>query len=138
MDVFDLHPREVTMSLFTWAYETHAAAGATYRLANRIPPKDEARAVTEQRKGILTIAAKLQLVQRNDLLDRFCVAWLRYRNIPLPEKDYGNRPDPMGLRNPSGPDAGVQASVRESEVQAGEVHDRSAATGAQPSGGNTE
>lgn len=126
------------MALFTWAYEIHSAVGATYQLANRIPPKDEAREVTEQRKAILTIAAKLQLMQRNDLLDRFCASWLKYRNIPLPETEYGNRPDPMGLRNPSGPDAGVQASVRESEEQAGEVHDRGAATGAQPSGGDKE
>ena len=136
MDVFDLHPRQVHMSLFTWAYEIHAAVGATYQLANRIPPSGEAREVTEQRKGILTIAAKLQLLQRNDLLDRFCMAWLKYRSLPLPEKEYGNRPDPMGLRDSSGPDAGVQASVRESEIQAGEVHDRGAATGAQHSGGD--
>jgi hypothetical protein len=145
MDLQQLHPRAVNLVLFEWAYNLHQAAGETTRISH---PRNESGAICamhqasaqqQQRTGILQIASKLMILERDKLLDQFCVAWLKYRNIPLPERDNGeDRPDPMGLRSPSGPDAGVQASVRESEVQAGEVHDRSAATGAQPSGGNNE
>ena len=147
MELNDLHPRGALLYMhqFEEAYHLHVAAGSTYKTSH---PKGDggkpvamhaASAQQQQRTGILRIASKLMILERDKLLDQFCVAWLKYRNLPIPDReDAPVRQDTVGLRDTSGPDAGVQASVREPEVQAGEVHDRSAATGAQPSGGVNE
>lgn len=113
MNVFDLHPREVHTHLFAEAYALHNAASATYKLANRIPPKDEALAITAQRKVILTIDAQLLTIERNRILDSFCAAWLRYRDIPIPTHD--DSTSSVDLQRPAEFTTGVQTPIRPDE-----------------------
>lgn len=110
----DLHPRSPGLYLhqFAEAYEAHQSAGATYQTANRIPPKDEAPATTEQRKAILTIAARLLVKRRDELLDDFCVAWLRYRELPIPKYEQPKGPSDVGGGSTSPPQDGVQTPLR--------------------------
>lgn len=135
MDVFDLYPRQVYTHLFEEAYHLHVAACEVYRLQNIPRPADAKPEVTAQRNAILKIASQLIILERNKLLDIVCVDWLRYRKLPTITRDNEAGKNSVGLRDSSESNAGVQAEVRNSETQAGTVHDRGAATGAQPSGG---
>lgn len=106
----DLYPRQVNPVLFYEAYQLHQAAGSTYRLANK-PPLLASKLTPEQqqRRVILTIAAKLMILERDKLLDQFCAEWLKFRDIPIPEKDNGPS-SPVGVQSPEGTDGRLRES----------------------------
>lgn len=132
----DLYPSEVNPVLFTDAFKLHEGASGTYRLANRRPPEGEKPEVTAQRKAILTIAAQLQVMDRDRLLDEFCRDWLRFRNLPVPGKEDVKKSG-VDLQRPSAPDESVQGAVRTDTLGSEPTHNSSAHGSAQPAGGIT-
>ena len=83
-----LHPNFAMLYLtqFEQAYETHKAAGAARQLRNSDSvDKNMNPTIVAQRQQLLDIATQILINQRNKLLDEFCVSWLKYRNLPIPE-----------------------------------------------------
>lgn len=115
MDVFDTYPKAVNPVLFEEAYLLHKAASETYRQQNKSPSAGRSPEQTSQRNSILEIAAQLLVLERNKLLDRFCVDWLCFRDIPLPEKAYESTRS-MDGECATGTNGSVQSSVRSNEI----------------------
>lgn len=80
----DMHPtlpNNQYVTEFTYAYELHVAASGTRLLRNREPEQPTKAA----RQQILDIATALMVKARDEALDKFCVSWLTYRNLPIPD-----------------------------------------------------
>ncbi len=68
---------------FEQAYELHIAAGASRLMRNRqVDP-----AAMQQRRALLDIITEMLVNERNKALDKFCTSWLKYRQLPIPEKE---------------------------------------------------
>lgn len=84
----DLYPRshpedpKLWITEFSHAYELHTAAEGLTLIRNR--ESKDARGV--QRAGILDIARAVTLVERDKILDQFCLAWQAYRKRLSEEK----------------------------------------------------
>lgn len=90
MDTTELYPRQVNPIHFEEAYLLHKAASHTLRSSyptdesGKLIPSSTAAPSQLQRGAVLKIAAQLMVLERNKLLDRFCVEWLKYRDLPMP------------------------------------------------------
>jgi hypothetical protein len=129
----DLYPGQVNPVLFHDAYELHRAAAQTYRLANKPLPPGMTPEVHAQRRAILTIDAQLLVLERDRLLDAFCVSWLKYRSIPIPEKDNGPS-STVGVQGPQGSDGRLRGQGGVNEGGQAPLHNPSTQASTQPGG----
>lgn len=85
-----LHPNFAMLYLteFEHAYQTHQAAGAVRLIRNRTKPSETMPpAMVAQRQQLLDIVTTLLINQRDATLDTFCTNWLKFRNLPIPDKE---------------------------------------------------
>lgn len=136
----DLHPHSPGLYLnqFENAYELHQAAGAVRLFFNRTAVRanfqldDKAKS----RQAILTIAEKLILIERDAALDEFCRAWLRYRELPIPEKHYGPSSS-VGVQGAEGTDGRLRESGGLDEGAPNTLHNAGSPSSPQPPGGQS-
>jgi hypothetical protein len=86
----ELHPNFAMMYLteFEHAYQTHQAAGAVRLIRNRTSvDKTMSPEMKVGRQQLLDIATALLINQRDAALDQFCTSWLKFRHLPIPEKE---------------------------------------------------
>lgn len=122
MSVFELYPQGTNNVLFRDAYDLHQAAAIVLRMSNRPTPQltpDQA----EQRKSILTIAAKLMVKERDTLLDQFCRSWLRSRDLPIPTYEQPKGSSDVGGGSASRSEAEVSSADR-GPLSNAQTHDR--------------
>lgn len=109
----ELHPRSpgLYLNVFENAYELHQAAGAVRLFYNRTAVRANFKLdeKAKSRQAFLTIAEKLIIIERDAALDEFCHAWLKYRDLPIPEKDNGPS-STVGVQGPEGTDGRLRES----------------------------
>lgn len=86
----DLHPTLPNSQYITelqYALGLHQAASESRLMRNRTAYQGLAPAIVPQRQQLLDIITDMLIIQRDKALDQFCTSWLKYRNLPIPEKE---------------------------------------------------
>jgi len=83
----DLFPNAVYITELDYVLGLHHAATESRLLRNRTSvDKTLDPSIIPQRIQLLDIVTELMMNQRDKALDAFCTSWLKFRNLPIPEK----------------------------------------------------
>lgn len=80
----ELHPHNVYLTELEHAVGLHQAASELCLLRNRQTKQfysDIPEEMLKQRAGMLDIAERLVINNRNSALDKFCMSWCKLRNL---------------------------------------------------------